>query len=369
VSVAARLPAAEFSSRRLTWATLIGVAIGIAYTLSPVSIWFAIGALLLGRALVRDLEGSERRLVLVTFAVAVALRLLVIAVLFLSVDHAQTPFGSLFGDEEYFKRRSLWLRSMALDVNISAADRLYAFEEYSHNSYLYVLAFLQVLVGEAPYGVHLFGLLSYLAAAVWLFRFTRRAFGPAPATLGFAGIVFLPTLFFWSVSALRESLHFLLVVAALVSATAAIDSARWRDRVRHLMVVVIALLAVKDLRVGSLTIVSGALVTGLALYLVLRWRGPVVAVAGAVALALAFVPAAEERVMTALRGTALSHQGHAWTPGVHYKVLDARFYRERAANVMSDMTPAEAARYVVRSIVAAAVAPMPWQAGYSCAAL
>jgi hypothetical protein len=364
VRLAAYLPTAPLSGRGLIWTTLTGIAIGVAYTLSPLSIWFAVGTLLLGRTLIRDLDESERRVVITIFIIAIAVRLLVIAALFLSVDHWQTPFGSLFGDEEYFKRRSLWLRSMALDVNISQADRRYAFEEYSANSYLYVLAFLQVLVGDAPYGVHLFSTLAYAAGAVWLFRFCRRSFGSAPAALTFTGVLFLPTLFLWSVSALRESLHFLLTLAAIVGGVDAIADTRIRRRVGGLLLAVLAAYALKDLRTGSMTIVAGALLLGGAAHVMAKWRRP--AVAAGIALlvvgAAVLTPAVQDRVLNALRATGLSQQGHAWTPGIHYKVLDRRFYRERTLHVMNDMTGGEAARYVVRALVAAAVEPWPWHA-------
>ena len=66
------------------------------------------------RVAIRDLSTEERRIVIGMLVVAAVLRLAVVAGLFLTTNHFSVPFGSLFGDEEYFKRRSLWLRSMAL---------------------------------------------------------------------------------------------------------------------------------------------------------------------------------------------------------------------------------------------------------------
>jgi predicted MFS family arabinose efflux permease len=48
---------------------------------------------------------------------------------------------------------------------------------------------------------------------------------------------------------------------------------------------------------------------------------------------------------------------------VHYKLLEPRFYRERIAGIMDDMSPVEATRYVVRALIAAAVVPLPQHAG------
>src|SRR5207302_1211121 len=79
------------------------------------------------------------------------------------------PFGIFFGDEEFFIRRSMSLRNLALGLPIHSADLIYAFDEVGQTSYLYVLAWLQVLIGPAPYGVHLVGAALYLAAAVLRF--------------------------------------------------------------------------------------------------------------------------------------------------------------------------------------------------------
>jgi hypothetical protein len=285
--------------------------------------------------------------------------------LFLSVDHSSTPFGSLFGDEEYFKRRSLWLRSMALGVNVSEADRTYALDEYSETSYLYLLAFVQMIVGDAPYGIHVVSICAYLAGAVWLYRFSRRAYGPAPAAVGFAGVLFLPTLFFWSVSALRESVHFLLTVAAIAGASDVLTREGWRPRIVGLVAATLAILLLRDLREGSMVALLVSLAAGTAAAIaVRRWRHFALALV-AVALAGGFLisrPATQERVMSALRRTALMHQGHAYTPGIHYKLLEPRFYRERVLNIMDDLTPEEAGRYVLRSLLAALMVPWPWQA-------
>jgi hypothetical protein len=345
--------------------TLGGMALGIAYTLSPLSIWASVALWLLGRSLVKDLEPSEQRVILAIFVVALVLRVVVLAGLFLSVDHASTPFGSLFGDEEYLKRRSLWLRSMALGVNVSEADRAYALEEYSETSYLYWLAFLQMIVGDAPYGVHVLSMVAYLAGAVWLFRFLRPRFGPAPAALSFFGVLFYPTLFFWSVSALRESVHFLLVLAAIAGAIDVLTGGGWQKRGIGVLVASLALLALKDLREGSMAIVLVAIVTGALAAAVVRSGRRLLITTVAVALVAGVSlsrPAIQDRVMAVLRTTALRHQGHAFTAGIHYKTLDPRFYEARTLNIINDIKPPEAARYVVRALIAALVVPWPWQA-------
>jgi hypothetical protein len=346
-------------------ATIVGVAAGVMYALSPLTTLGLIALVLIGRALGRDVPHAERRIVITVFVVAVVLRLLVVAALFLSIDHTSTPFGSLFGDEEYFKRRSMWLRSMAVGVNVSEADRIYALDEYSDTSYLYLLAFVQILVGDAPYGVHVFSTVAFMGAAVWLFRWSRRVYGPAPAGLAFVGVLFLPTLFFWSVSALRESVHFLLTLAAIIGTAEAMNARGWGRRLTHVAVALAAVLALRHFREGSMAVVLIAMVVGCTVaFAVTSWRRAVVVGVLALAVTVAAIsrPAVQDRLMSTLRSTALMHQGHAFTPGVHYKVLDPRFYRDRTLNIFRDMTWGEAGRYVLRAVVAATVMPLPWQA-------
>ena len=83
------------------------------------------------------------------------------------------PFATFFGDEEFFKSRPIWMRNLGLGVPISAADLIYAFDETGKSGYLFVLAPLQALVGDAPYGVHVFNARSISAASLVLYRLVR----------------------------------------------------------------------------------------------------------------------------------------------------------------------------------------------------
>src|SRR5262249_32163230 len=157
---------------------------GIVYALSPLSVWSTLGFAALVWWIGRGLPEAEARRVRAILILAIAVRVVAIVGLFVSTDHAQIPFGSLFGDEEYFIRRSTWLRNVALGIPIHSADLIYAFDEYSYTHYLYVMAFVQVLLGVAPYGLHMMSAVMYLAGAVALFRLARGAYGPGVALAG-----------------------------------------------------------------------------------------------------------------------------------------------------------------------------------------
>src|SRR5262249_7760220 len=152
---------------------------------------------------------EERRLVTAAIGVAGGIRLLAVVGLFVGADHARVPFGSFFRGEEDFIKRAWGVPKGALGVPIYRAGLISRFDAYSLTRDLYVLGFLQVLLGPAPYGAHLSGMLLYLASCVILFRVARRRFGALAAHGGLLLLLFLPSLFAWSISALKEPLYFL----------------------------------------------------------------------------------------------------------------------------------------------------------------
>jgi hypothetical protein len=367
MTTAARALSSVTGLRVTTLAVAIagGAVLGVAYTLSPLLVWFLLAFVLLCRGAIRDLSEEERRAVLALLIAAAVLRLAVVAGLFVATDHWSLPFGSLFGDEEYFKRRSLWLRSMALDVNISAADRRYAVDEYSDVNYLYVLALVQVLVGAAPYGIHLLSIWLHLAACVLLLRVTRRAYGFPPAILAFGLLLFFPSLFLWSTSALRESLHFLLVAIALVGLVEARQAPTWPRRAWWIASVLLSLFGLKDLRAGSTAIVAASIALGFAAAVVTqRIRRILLAVALVVLVTAAALsrPAMQHRLLLTIGDYAMNHTGHVFTPGLSYKLLGDQYYIERSRELMASLPPQTAVQFVVRAVVAAIVVPVPWNA-------
>src|SRR5207237_599551 len=109
----ARMTGTAVPRRFALAAVAAGVTVGAAYTLSPLTVWFAITAVVLVSWCVRGLEGDERRWILGLLLLGIGLRIVAIAGLFASTDHWQVAFGSFFGDEEYCIRRSVWLRNVA----------------------------------------------------------------------------------------------------------------------------------------------------------------------------------------------------------------------------------------------------------------
>ena len=340
----------------------VGVVAGIAYTLSPLFLWFAVAMIFLLRWAVTDLRDEERFWILMILVVAIVARVAAVAGLFLVTDATTEPFGHFFGDEAYFVRRSMWLRNVALEIPIHRADLIYAFDEYSYTHYLYVLALIQALVGFAPYGLHLVGIALYMAGVVLLYRVVRPAYGAVAATIGLLLLLFLPTLFAWSVSALKEP-PYIFVGAAAFAATIATARARgWFRRLTGVLLLIACAAALQAIRDGGLVIALISVGGGLALaWLTARPRRLIAAafVAPALVVVLMTIPAVQVRAFSVVQRAAAVHWGHINTPGFAFKSLDARVYEERA-NVAS-MSAGEVGRYLVRSAVHYLTVPLPWQ--------
>src|SRR5262249_45662006 len=153
---------------------------------------------------------------------------------------------------------------MWMGQSISTESFIYAFDKTGYTSYQGELVFLQIVFGEAPYGVHLFNMAMFLAGLVLLFRIVRRSYGSAAAIAGLAYLLFLPSLFIWSVSALKESMYLLLTSVVLAGAITAV-------RGRSLLITLVGVAAVvgggwwlETLRIGGRAIAVGGALAGLA---------------------------------------------------------------------------------------------------------
>ena len=339
-----------------------GIALGVVYVLSPIAIWFVVAMAALLAVAGRGLDVSERRWLTTVLVAAIVLRVLAVAALFLMTDHHRIPFGSFFGDEEYFIKRSIWLRNVALGIPIHAADLIYAFEDYSRTSYLYVLAFAQVLAGPSPYGVHLLGIAFTVAGATLLYRLVRPSLGRAPAAGGLLLLLFLPSMFAWSISGLKEPLFFLLTAIALIVAVKIVRGATmWRRAAAVISIVVLALI-LETVRQAGAVLTLGSVLLGLALAAVVPRPRLLIVCAVAVPLLAGLVlsrPAAQVKVYAALQGAARQHWGHVATPGYAYHLLDDRFYTD--ISEISDLDFRETGRFVVRAFARYVTVPLPWE--------
>jgi hypothetical protein len=352
------------------WRLVIGAGLlaGVAYALSPLTVWFAVAMVLLVKWASSGLTGSERRWMIALLVVAILLRVAAVAVLFASTDHARVPFGVFFGDEEYYIRRSIWMRNLWLGLPLHTADLIYLFDETGSTSHLNVLASLQILVGPAPYGVHLLGIAFFLAASVLLYRTARGAFGRMPALVGLMLMLYLPSLFAWSISALKEPLFFLMTASSIVLAIAAVRRRRWTARLVLAAAVVALGFGLATLRQGGAVLSAAGLLGGLAIAAIVarpRLLLATVMIVPIVAGAALSRPDVQIKAYDAVRAAARQHWGHVATRGYVYRLLDARFYPERpdfaGRAAIDDMNFGESARFVWRSVERYVTVPLPWE--------
>jgi hypothetical protein len=337
-----------------------------AVVFSPVAVLSVAVLTLVAGAMCRGVSGKERRLLLWILLVAIAIRVAAIGLLFVWSDPGHVASFPFDGDGQFLKLRSLWIRNVWLGVAIDEGQFQDAFDPYGWSSYVYVLAYVQYLFGPAPYAAHLLSVCWTISAAGMLYRLVRRSFGSAPALIALTLMLFLPTLFMWSVSATKDAWLLLLTTTVLVGAERVVRGRDWTTRVGWACAVVSAVLVLDTIRVGSLFIAVGSLAVGLAgafaTRVTWRWHALVAAVVvtallGAIALQQ---PAVQDSAMARVRAAATRHVGHVETGGYFYKLVEQRFY---SGDSPESMTPPEALRFMLRAVLGFVLVPLPWQAG------
>lgn len=300
-------------------------------------------------------------------AVAFGARIIAVGVLFLLglPYHNDLSVGALSGDEAYNLARTLRIRDIRLGLAGGAYDYFVATDEYGRTSYLELLTQLQTAFGPAPYGLRVFNATAFIAGAVILYRAVRPAFGPLPALCGLVAVLFLPSVFYASISLLKESVYFF-VSSAFVAASMRVVRARSVARgALALAVIGASLWVLEDLRRGALVLATAGIGCGLLLRVVgaARWRLVAAAVVVAVGLVVAARSSLLARGIDTITPMAKLHTGHVFTVGHDYKLLDDGFYMRPATPSGSSitLTPPQAARFVIRSAVSFVVTPAPWE--------
>jgi hypothetical protein len=216
-------------------------------------------------------------------------------------------------------------------------------------------------VGNAPYGILVLNALIYAVGALAMYRLVRPVYGGLAALGGLTLLLFLPSLFTWSISALKEPAY-MCVGAAEVVAAAALRARRVRNRLLAATATVACAFVLQGLRDGGMAMAAIGVGGGLATSFVIT--RPRVLLASLVALpivvAIAFSrPAVQLRAWSAVHEAAYRNWGYINTPGYTYKLLDARFYPNRSD--VRTMTPPEAARFTLRAVADYLTVPLPWR--------
>ena len=346
-------------------AIALGVGLGVAYTLSPLTVVFALVVAGAGFLAVRDLPPRERRWVEAALMVAVGARLLALALLLLATDPVREPFLAWFPDARYVIARSWRIRNLWFDVPIGPMYLFGLYDTYAASSFPYFLAVVQTVFGLAPYGVDLISAAALIGGALVLFRPARQAYGLAAAVPALVAVLFWPTMFAWSLSALREATQFFLVAVALAGTVAAVRQRHWCRRALGAAGAAAATYGVAALRAEALILLALAIPFGLVLRLsTLRWWTSIAAVTVTLAVGLALGARPDVRAFVDHQTdlAANRHWGQVNTPGRSFKLLDERIYKGGPEATFT-MTRGEAARFFARSAAAFVLMPLPWQVG------
>ena len=340
------------------------VAALVVAPLSPLTIWFVVVIVPAVAWSVRGLDRAERNWVIGIVTVAVVLRVAAVAGLFLSADHSRVAFAAFFGDEEYFIKRSLWLRNVSLGLPMHMLDLEYAFEPNGRSSFTYFLAVVQALVGSAPYGLHLVSIAFYVVGVLWLYRLVRARFGRMPSICGLTLLLFLPSLFAWSVSVLKESPFVLLGAVSLALGLRLGSAGSWQSRLAAAIGFLVVAAVLQTVRRDAGTFVLVATLSGLTIGWVVA-RPRVLLVTALVAPVLfglaARLPEVQLQTYSAIQRAARQHWGAVVvSPGTGYKLLDERFYTN--VNITSDLRLDETMRFVGRAVASWIALPRPWDA-------
>jgi hypothetical protein len=165
---------------------------------------------------------------------------------------------------------------------------------------------------------------------------------------------------------LKESSYFLAGAVLVGCVIYAIRPGSLMKALAAIALGVVALWVLSDLRRGAEILIPAGIVVGLLLRFFTATPRRALAAATiviAVATGIAMRPALVDRITAGLGSGAKMHTGHVFTVGHAYKLLDEGFYVNPQTPSLSTitLTPAQAARFVVRSVVSFVTTPLPWQ--------
>jgi hypothetical protein len=335
---------------------------GLAYALSPLTVWLALIVALIARAAVRGIEGAELRWVSSILAAGVGVRLLAVAWLVWSTTPGHVNNPSFFGDGSYAIGRSLWLRSVWLGEAVHPRYFMEAFDHYGGGGHNYFHAALQTIIGPAPLALHLLAATIYLCGVVILFRLVRSSYGPVAAGVALAAMWLSPSWMAWSITPLKDAPQFTLVAIAIACVVRAVQRGA-RQRVLAAACVLAAVAALSTLRTGGSIMMVATVATGLLCSVIARWGTVAMAAIGAaVVVVVLLVPwtPVQARISSEVTAAANRHVGHVRTTGTYFKLLDDALYRLPQHETVVP-TPIEATRFVIRAAVAFVTVPLPWQ--------
>ncbi|MEO7155951.1 MAG: hypothetical protein ABI039_00230 [Vicinamibacterales bacterium] len=343
---------------------IAGLALAAAFTASPLTVIALPVAFVVIRLAGRELPEDERRSLAAMLWIALGARLVAIAALFLIglPGHSDAAVGGLSGDDAYYFGRAIRARDLILGFASGKYDFFVVNDAYGQTSYLRLLTWLQVVAGPTPYGMRVVNAVMFVTGGAVLFRTVRRGFGAMPAFAGLAVLLFLPSLFFWSISLLKESMFFMLTALLIAATMRVLTDWRSKNLLPMLAVIVACLWLLDDLRRGGLILATAGIALGLTMRVVFARpaRVTIAAVAAATLLLVAVSSGpVRARFVAGVTQAAQVHAGHVFTVGHAYKLLDDGFYMY--PRDPQHLTGAQSLRFLARAARSLLLTPLPWE--------
>src|SRR4029453_610746 len=151
-----------------------------------------------------------------------------------------------------------------LDVPISPGRYNSAYDATGKSGYLFRLAAVQAFFGEAPYAIHVLNAVTYLAGTLLLHRLARRRFDRVAAMIGLGVLLFMPSLFAWSISALKEPMYTLVAAAEVLTVIPILPAPRPWQKVLAVAALVVSAFMLESLRKGGLQVAAAGAIGGIA---------------------------------------------------------------------------------------------------------
>jgi hypothetical protein len=343
---------------------IAGLVLAAAATASPLTVAVLPAAWVVITLAGRGLPENERRALAILLWTALASRLAaIVALVVIGIPgHSDASVGGLSGDDAYYFGRAIRARDLIAGFAAGKYDYFVVHDSYGQTNYLSLLTWLQVAFGPTPYGMRVVNAVMFITGSALLFRTVRKGFGAVAAFTGLFVLLFLPSLFIWSISLLKESLFFLLTALLIASVMRLFDAPRPVKAIALAMVAMACLWLLDDLRRGGLVLAAAGIAAGLAARVVLArpWRivaatALVIAVAGGAASR----PSVRDRAVAGITSAAHVHVGHVFTVGHAYKLLDEGFYM--FPRTPESLTGDQAARFVARAMASFVLTPLPWE--------
>ena len=151
-----------------------------------------------------------------------------------------------------------------------------------------------------------------------------------PALFGLTILLFLPSLFAWSISVLKEPLFVLISAFSLVLAVKLAAATAWQSRALALAGLVALAAVLESVRQNSALFIGFSVLVGLAIGFVAGRPRVMLAVMVAIPILLGVIfrnPAVQLKTYAAIQSAARQHWGAVVVSRGHgYRLLDARFY-------------------------------------------